>query len=72
MRFIKRRLDRLEEKAGRGKEPMCLVGIEGDPRSEKAYQCYLTSGIPKPFIWIDTGIRRSLDVNQPTSGEDDK
>ena len=72
MKLIKGRLDRLEEKAGRGQKPMYLVGIVGVPEDEERYRAYLRSGGTKPFIWFETGIRRSLDVSQTTSAEDDE
>lgn len=69
MRLIKRRLDRLEEKAGRGKEPMCLVGIVGNPEDEERSRAYLQSGIRKPFVWIDTGVRRPSIDREPSAGD---
>lgn len=69
----KKRIARIEDQLIGREESMCLVGLVGDPESEKDYERYLASGIQKPFVWIDTGIRRpSLDVSQTTSAEDEK
>lgn len=69
----KRRLLKIEgELMNREKHTLCCVGIVGDPESETNYQAYLASGIQKPFIWIDTGIRRpALDLSDTTSTEDE-
>jgi hypothetical protein len=68
MKLIQRRLERLEEKAGRGRERISLVGIMGEPESEKRYEAYLHSGIRKPFVWIDTGVRRPSIDREPSAG----
>jgi hypothetical protein len=61
MNSIKRRIARLKDEAERLQGPLSLIGIEGDPESEKQYREYLVSGMRKPFIWIETGIRRDAD-----------
>jgi hypothetical protein len=61
MNSIKRRIAMLEDEAERLQGPLNVVGIVGDRESEKQYQEYLVSGIRKPFIWLETGIRREVD-----------
>ena len=73
MKNFRNRIGRLEERAKLEQAPMSLVGIVGNPEDEERYRAYLRSGGTKPFLWfVDTGIRRSLDESQATSGEDEK